>query len=130
MITESETINPYAEAHVSRQNRSGAAGIGQPFDSEDDTIEKLRDEVEIAMVTTSTSYSRLCEILELLSSKDEVAKFKKRAEMKVRDVVRVVKKGVAVEEMNEYRFVGLGRVVKPSSKNWKFEFSWLQKRLP
>ena len=117
LISETETMNTNEEVHVRRQNRRGAEGIGEGFDSEENTIEKLRDEVKMAMVTTIASYSRLREILDLLSTKDEVAEFKKRAEMKVRDVVRVAKKGVAVEEVTEYRLVGLGRVVKSSSKN-------------
>ena len=118
MVEESETqdvnARPYAgDVHPDVPSEAGTKLLS---DSKEDAVDKLRDEVEMAMVANIVSYARLRSILESIATTEEVAEFKERAKTKVRDVLRVAKKGVSVEKVTEYRIVDVDRVVSSSSR--------------
>ena len=118
VVAESETqdvnARPYAgDVHPDVPSEAGTKLLSY---SKEDAVEKLKDEVEMAMVANIVSYTRLRSILESIATPEEVAEFKERAKTKVRDVMRVAKKGVSVEKVTEYRIVDDDRVVSSSSR--------------
>ena len=74
-------------------------------ETKDCMIDRLKEEVEMAMIFSMACYKKMEAVLDLITSDDEIRDFKRRSERKIREVFRVAKKGTVVELMTEYRIV-------------------------
>ena len=79
-------------------------------ETKDCVIERLKEEVEMAMIFSMACYKKMEAVLDLVTSDDEIRDFKRRSERKIREVFRVAKKGTVVELVTEYRIVDDGGV--------------------
>ena len=74
-------------------------------ETKDCMIDRLKEEVEMAMIFSMACYKKLHAVLDLVTSDGEINDFKRRSERKILDVFRVAKKGTVVEMVTEYRIV-------------------------
>ena len=68
-------------------------------------IEKLKEDVEVALVCSKAVTEKLMEIHGSISSEEESKKLARSMKKKVGDVWKVAKKGVLVEKVTEFRIV-------------------------
>ena len=74
-------------------------------ETKDCMIDRLKEEMEMAMIFLMACYKKLHAVLDLVTSNDEISNFKRRSERNIRDVFRVGKKGTVVEMVTEYRII-------------------------
>ena len=70
-------------------------------ETKDCVIDRLKEEVEMAMIFLMACYKKLHAVLDLVMSDDEINDFKRRSKREMCDVFRVTKKGTLVEKLTE-----------------------------
>ena len=70
-----------------------------------DTIETLKDKVEMARMASMTCHEKLKAILKLVATDNDVSEFYKRSNQNILNVFGVVRKGVAVKKATKYKLV-------------------------
>ena len=68
-------------------------------------IKTLKEGVETAMTLAIACCRKLTTVLEMIETEEDLATFKRRTEKKIRDVLKVAKKGVALRKVESYQVV-------------------------
>lgn len=103
--TVSETMTKQSFTTSDGKEHMETGNESEEMEQKSDTIEMLKEEVEMAMVASMACYKKLKSILDLVSTGDDISQFSARSDQKIRDVLRVLKKGVMVKKVTEYKLV-------------------------
>ena len=80
-------------------------GFSDDYLDSKELIETLKEEVETAMTLAISCCRKLTTVLEMIETEEDLTTFKRRTEKKVRDVLKVAKKGVALKKVESYQVV-------------------------